>query len=85
MLTKKFWLGALERAVKSAAQFTLYTWGLAKGVAEPALDAVGLPNAFAFDWKAAGGAALAGAIFSLLTSIVSAPWGDKGSPSLVEQ
>jgi Putative lactococcus lactis phage r1t holin len=82
MFTWKFWRGALERAIKSAAQFTLFAWGLAE---TPAGDVLQVPDAFSFNWRLGLGSAVAGAILSVLTSISSAPFGDEGTPSLVDQ
>jgi len=73
MWTVEFWKEVAERSLKTAAQFVLGAWGIGDG----------LYNAFDMDWGLAGGAALGGAILSLLTSIVSAPFGNKESPSLV--
>lgn len=75
MLTKSFWTSALERAVKTAAQVLLVTFFAADQAA----------NAWEMDWADMGGVALAGAILSILTSLVSAPFGDKGDPSLVSK
>lgn len=72
MLTKAFWIGAADRAVKSFAQALLLLWGADAGF--NVLD-VNVPVAFGL----AGGAA----VLSLLTSIVSAPAGDRGSTSLL--
>lgn len=72
MWEKAFWKAALERAAKSAAQ------GL---VGMLVLDGTNVLHA---DWKVAGGIALGAAVLSLLTSIVSSPFGaTPGSPSLV--
>ena len=72
MFSLSFWKDAVERAVKSAAQAVL----LALGGSEVA-------NLFTIDWRIALGAALAGALISLLTSIASAPFGERGSASLI--
>lgn len=71
MFTKKFWLQAAERAVKTFAQ------ALAGMLAAAAtLEAV--------DWVVAlSGAGLA-ALLSVLMSLGSLPVGPDGSPSLVE-
>lgn len=75
MLSKSFWVGALERAVKTAAQVLLVTFFAADQAA----------NAWEMDWADMGGVALAGAVLSILTSLVSAPFGPKGDPSLVSK
>ena len=73
MFTKKFWIEASERALKTFAQFILV------------LGAAGTFNVFSVDWKTNIGLALGGALLSYATSLVSANIGpDKGSPSLVE-
>lgn len=71
MYTKDFWARATERAVKTFAQFIIVLF---------TADAF---NLFTLDWQQAGGAALAGVIVSYATSLVSANFGDKGTPSLV--
>lgn len=68
----EFWLAAAERAVKTFAQGFL---ALAAGQAFNALTA---------PWHTLLGLSLGMAVLSLLTSIVSAEIGEKGSPSLVE-
>lgn len=75
MFSKSFWLGAAERAVKTAAQVLLVTFFAADQAA----------NAWEMDWADMGGVALAGALLSILTSIVSAPFGERGSASLVSK
>ena len=71
MFTRSFWVGALERAVKTAAQFAL-VGGLA--------DAT---NALALDWQQVAAAAGAGFVVSVATSLASLPFGAGGSASLV--
>lgn len=73
MWTKKFWKETAERAIKSAAQSLLGLW---------ALDGFNVLHAdFVLGAGVAGGAAL----LSLLTSIVSLPFGATGSPSAVSE
>lgn len=72
MLTSTFWLGATDRAVKSFAQALLLLWGASAGF-----------NVLDIEPGAAFGVAGGAALLSVLTSIVSAPVGDKGSPSLI--
>jgi hypothetical protein len=72
MFTKKFWIEATERAVKTFAQFVLV------------LGAAGSINVFTVDWQTNLGLALGGALLSYATSIISAGIGTKGTPSLVE-
>ena len=72
MFTKKFWMEATERALKTFAQFILV------------LGAAGTFNVFTVDWKTNIGLALGGALLSYATSIVSAELGPKkNDPSLV--
>lgn len=66
--TALFWKAALERAIKSAAQGVLWSWVVADKIAS-------LIN---FDWGVAGYAAGGMFIFSILTSIVSAPTAGAG-------
>lgn len=68
MRTKAFWLDALERAVKTAAQAVI-----ASGLISAAVS---------IDWQAITGIGLTAALLSVLTSIGSARVGDD-SPSLV--
>lgn len=71
MLTAAFWTGLTDRAVKSFAQALILLWG-----------ADGL-NILQIDWPAALGLGGGAALLSVLTSIVSAPAGDKGSSSFL--
>ena len=70
MFTKQFWVDALERAAKTAAQFALVMFGG---------DAV---DAWNLDWKAILGTMVAGAVTSVLTSVVSLPIGGTGTASM---
>ena len=72
MFTKKFWIEATERALKTFAQFILV------------LGTANSFNVFDVDWKTNLGLALGGALLSYATSIVSSNIGEKGTPSLVE-
>lgn len=71
--TVEFWKGALERAAKSAAQTLLLMW-----ISDVPLDLLQI------DATRAVGLAAGAAVLSVCTSIVSAPLGPKGSPSLVD-
>jgi hypothetical protein len=73
MFTLNFWRQTGERAIKTAAQSVLTAWTVGDGIF----------NAFSLDYGLAAGFALGGAIFSVLTSIVSAPLSERESPSLV--
>lgn len=74
MFTWKFWREALERAVKSAAQAPLTVWT----VGDVAL------NVFEMNWQLGFGVALGGAVFSILTSLATAPMGAPDSPSAIK-
>lgn len=76
VFTRTFWFDTLERAVKTAAQSVIVVWGLSD--AGP-----GNVNALDLDWGVGLGAAAAGAILSVLFSLVSAPIGDNGTASIV--
>jgi len=72
MFNGAFWKSTAERAVKTGAQAALALVGVAGlGV----LD---------IDWAAVGSVSALAAIASVLTSIVSAPVGEVGTPSLTE-
>ena len=73
MYSGAFWKDAFERAVKSAAQAVVLTWG----VGDQMLDL------FAIDGAASLSFALGGFVLSILTSVISAPIGEKGTASLV--
>lgn len=75
MLTSTFWASTAERAVKTAAQALLSLW-LIGDVAF---------NLLSVDWPAALGVSAGAAVVSVLTSLVSAPVADQGSPSLVRE
>ncbi|MGD9989323.1 holin [Pseudonocardia sp.] len=72
MLTAAFWTGTADRAVKSFAQALLLLWGADAGF-----------DVLSIDMPGALGVAAGAAVLSVLTSIVSAPAGDKGSSSLL--
>jgi hypothetical protein len=71
LYTASFWKGAFERAVKTFAQVIATFF-----IADVSIADVQYDQAF--------GVAAAAAVLSLLTSLVSAPVGPEGSPSLVE-
>lgn len=66
--TGDFWKATTERAVKSAAQGVLWTWVVGDKVA----------SLMTFDLQAAAYGAGGMAVFSILTSIVSAPTAGNG-------
>ena len=72
MLTAQFWAGATDRAVKSFAQSLILLWTADEGF-----------NVLAISVGPTFGVAAGAAALSLLTSIVSAPVGDRGSTSLI--
>lgn len=71
MTTWKFWLEALERSAKSAAQGAIAVMGLAEAELIQAVD-----------WRAFAGGAAFMAVLSLLTSVASAPVGPSDTPSI---
>lgn len=71
IFTRAFWKAATERAIKTAAQTAIVA-----GVGVAGFDAIN------GDWATIGGAALGGAILSLLTSIASDAITDGTGPSL---
>lgn len=72
MLTTAFWIGVMDRAVKSFAQALLLLWG-----ADAAFNVVEV------DVRGAFGVAAGAAVLSFLTSLVSAPIGDQGTTSFL--
>ncbi len=72
MWTRSFALGALDRAVKSFAQSLIVLWTADEGF-----------NVLEIAIGPTFGVAVGAAALSLLTSIVSAPVGDRGSTSLI--
>lgn len=69
----KFWKGALERAIRTAAQAVLALWGTQiSGVLE-------------VDWAQAGSVAALAALSSILMSIIATGVGDHESPSFVRE
>lgn len=72
MRTGSFWVGALDRAIKSFAQALLLLWGADEGL-----------NLLDIDFVQSLGVAAGALVLSLLTSIVSAPVGDDGTTSML--
>lgn len=72
VFTPEWLLGAVDRAVKSAAQSLLLL-----GAAGPGLDLVRV------DWAQALSLAGGAVVLSVLTSVVSAPVGDGGSSAMI--
>jgi len=72
MLTAQFWAGATDRAMKSFAQSLILLW-----TADAGFNVLEIAIGPTF------GVAVGAAALSLLTSIVSAPVGDRGSTSLI--
>ncbi len=70
MFTVNFWKQAAERAVKSAAQSVVLLAGADQF------------NVLEFHWTTAGGVAAGAAVLSVLTSVVSLPFGERNDPSL---
>ena len=70
MTRLEFWEAALIRAIKTFAQAMLAVVGT---------DAVGITDV---DWVAAAEVGALAAVLSLLTSVASSPFGEKGTPGL---
>lgn len=73
MTTRKFWISAAERAVKTVAQTAL------------SLLTVGATSLLEVHWAAVGAVSGLAGVVSLLTSIVSSGVADSSSPSLVKE
>ena len=72
MFSVRFWKGAAERSIKTAAQVLVTFLG------------ADLANVFTVDWQRAAGVALGAAFVSILTSLASSQVGETtGTPSLV--
>lgn len=69
--TRTYWLAVAERSLKTAAQALLLFVGADRF------------DWLAFDWSRAAAVAIGAIVVSVLTSLVSAPIGPAGSPSLV--
>lgn len=72
MFDAGFWRGAFDRAVKSFAQALLLLWGADQWF-----------NILEVDLLPGLGVALGAAVLSVLTSLASAPIGDRASTSLL--
>ena len=73
LFTRAFWLAAVERAAKTAAQSAILVFGA---------DQV---NALQADWVTVGGFALGGFVLSLLTSVGSGAATSADGPSLANE
>lgn len=73
MFSRKFWADAVERAVKSSAQFAVAAFG------------AGATNLLDVPALTVLGAAGAGLVLSLLTSVASTRVGDSESASAVKE
>ena len=71
IMSLEFWKDALERAIKTAAQFAIVLVGA---------DTFDVMTA---DWRAVLTAAASGAVISLVTSLGSEPFGTPGTASVV--
>lgn len=72
MFTKQFWLDAIERAVKTGAQALILFWAASEGF-----------DLFQVEVGNSAGIFFGGVALSLLTSIISAPFGERGTASLL--
>ncbi len=73
MFTWRFWRETIERAIKSGAQAVILALGASEGL-----------NLFEMDAMLLLGAAGAGAVLSVLTSLTTANVGAFGSPSAID-
>jgi hypothetical protein len=71
MWNLSFWKQTAERAVKTAAQAAL------------AFFVVGQTDLLSLDWRAVASGVGVAVVASVLTSLMSAPFGPEDSPSLV--
>lgn len=74
LTTRTFWVQAIERAIKTAAQFALATF---------VADSAGVILFESVTWVSIPALALTGAVFSLLTSLASMAISPESTPSLV--
>lgn len=77
LFTDRFWVGAAERAAKSAAQFAAFYLGTL-------VVSGGFLNVLNVDWLLLAGYAGGGALLSAVTSLGSLPMGPVGSASAVD-
>lgn len=73
MFDKRFWIAALERAIKTAAQAGVIYVGASQ------------VSAWEFNWIGFLGYAIMGFVLSVMTSIVSANFGSNPGPSLADE
>jgi hypothetical protein len=81
MFTLKFWRAAAERSLKTGAQYVLTVLGVAWTSAAVDTPTGEVLNALTWNWVTLGGAAVAGAVISLVFSLATAAATD-GNPSL---
>jgi hypothetical protein len=72
MFSAAFWTGAFDRAIKSFAQALLLMWGFDEGF-----------NVLEINFVASLGVGAGAAVLSLLTSVISAPVGERGTTSML--
>ncbi len=73
MMSWRFWRETIERGVKSGAQAVILALGASQGL-----------NLFTMDFGLLVGAAGAGALLSVLTSLATVGVGASNSPSAIE-
>lgn len=73
MMSWRFWRETIERGVKSGAQAVILALGASEGL-----------DLFTMDFGLLVGAAGAGALLSVLTSLATVGVGASGSPSAIE-
>ncbi|MBV1854918.1 holin [Catellatospora tritici] len=77
LLNKQFWIGTMERAIKTFVQALIAAFGV--GSVSGAVGA----DVTAIEWRGALSLAVSAALLSVLMSIGSGPIGAPNSPSLV--
>jgi hypothetical protein len=76
--SKDFWLEAVDRAVRTAAQAALLVLGAGQATADNAAV-----NAWLTDWSTVAGFGAGGAVVSVLSSLVTAGIGPKDTPQVL--
>ncbi|WP_212826059.1 holin [Catellatospora sp. TT07R-123] len=77
LLNKQFWIGTMERAIKTFVQALIAAFGV--GSVSGAIGA----DVTAIEWRGALSLAVSAALLSVLMSVGSGPIGAPNSPSLV--
>ncbi|MDI1465534.1 holin [Catellatospora sp. KI3] len=77
LLNKQFWIGTMERAIKTFVQALIAAFGVGSFSGAVGVDVT------AIEWRGALSLAVSAALLSVLMSIGSGPIGAANSPSLV--